>query len=197
MKPSVRQVRQVRRVRLMLVDDHAVPPAGYTRLLEAEGDLDVDAEHGGGNAAHADLAFEAGQSVDVLVLDSSMSEGCGLDLSARVAGCWPTPRTLVFTMHDNAALVAQAMRAGAAGFVTKRSPPVEAVAALRRVVAGERGVPSAEVRGALDALAAVPPQVSLSARGFDLLCLPVKGKTLGEVAARLAWVRRRWRTARP
>ena len=169
----------------MLVYDHAVVRGGYRRLLELEGDFDVVAEHGDANAAYADLALEDGRAIDVLVLDISMPGRSGLDLLARVAGRWPALRTLVFTTHDNAALVAQALRAGAAGFVTKSSPPDDVVASLRRVAAGERGVLSPDVPGAPDAPAAALPRELLSAREFDVLRLLVERNTLDEVAARL------------
>ena len=177
--------RQDGPVRVMLVDDHAVVRAGYRRLLADEPDLRVVAEHADADAAHAALLALSPGEVELLVLDLSMPGRSGLDLLRRVRQRWPALPVLVFSMHDSPALVAQALAAGAAGFITKSSEPALLVAALRRVARAEVGVLSPDIAGAVVSLAAGVPQQLLSAREFEVLRGLVEGLTVDQIAARL------------
>lgn len=178
-------------VRVMLVDDHAVVRAGYRRLLELEPEFAVVAEHGDADAAYQALAATGCRGTDVLVLDLSMPGRGGLDLLRRITLRWgpSAPRVLVFSMHDSPALVAQATQAGAAGFVTKASPPEELVQVLRRVARGEPppvlsadiavhpGAPGTQRQRAL--------HEDLSTREFQVLQGLIAGHTLEAIGERL------------
>jgi DNA-binding NarL/FixJ family response regulator len=173
------------RLRVMLVDDHAVVRTGYRRLLELERDMAVVAECGDADSAQAALQRHDGADVDLVVLDLSMPGRGGLDLLRRGSLRWPRVHWLVFSMHDGPAVVGQALRAGAAGFVTKSSEPDELVQALRRVAAGERPVLSQDVVQAAGTPAAAPPHQALSAREFDVLRLLLQGLAPADIAQRL------------
>ena len=180
------------RWRVMLVDDHAVVRAGYRRLLEDEPDLVVVGEQADADGAHAALGrVPAGSppgqcAADLLVLDLSMPGRSGLDLLRRAALRWPRLRVLVFSMHDSPAMVTQALKAGAAGFVTKSSEPEVLVQALRRIAAGEAPVLSPDLDRALPGgVAPPPPHLSLSPREFDVLRGLLEGQTLEQIADRL------------
>jgi DNA-binding NarL/FixJ family response regulator len=172
-------------VRVMLVDDHAVVREGYRRLLQAEGDIDVVAEHADAEAALGAMEALVRQGPLVVVLDLSMPGRGGLEMARRVLARWPQVRILVFTMHDHPAMVAQALDAGVAGYITKTSAPQELVAALRRVAEGETGVLSDDVRQAPQASAAKPPHMALSPREFDVLLGLVRGEPIDAIATRL------------
>ena len=169
---------------VMLVDDHAVVRAGYRRLIELEPGLAVVAE-----AADADQALALLARLQplpgVVVVDLSMPGRSGLDLLRRIALRWPAVHTLVFSMHDGPALVAQALEAGAAGFVAKSSPPEWLVEALRRVAAGERPVLSPGLQQAPQQPQARPPHEALSAREFQVLQGWLAGHTVEQVAQHL------------
>lgn len=171
--------------RVMLVDDHAVVRAGYRRLLELEADFEVVAECADGDAALAWLQRPPHPAVDVVVLDLSMPGRSGLDLLQRCSIRWPGLRVLVFSMHDSPAMVMQALRAGAAGFVTKSSAPELLVQALRRVAAGERAVLSPDIAHAGRAPAALAPHEALSPREFEVLQGLVQGLAVDDIAQRL------------
>jgi DNA-binding NarL/FixJ family response regulator len=171
-------------LRVMLVDDHAVVRTGYRRLLELEPGFQVVAEAEDGNQALAELQ-RLREPPDVVVVDLSMPGRSGLDLLRRLGFRMPTVRTLVFSMHDAPALVAQALAAGAAGFVTKASAPQVLVDALRRVAAGQRPVLSPDMAGATAMPQAQPPHEALSSREFQVLQGLVAGYTLDEIAAEL------------
>jgi DNA-binding NarL/FixJ family response regulator len=125
-------------LRIMLVDDHPVVRAGYRRLLELEPDLRVVAEHGDVDAALQSIGQDPALDPQVIVVDLAMPRRNGLELVSELHRRRPSIRVLVFSMHDQPAVVAEALRLGAAGFVTKGSVPEELVRCVRRVMA-ERG----------------------------------------------------------
>jgi len=169
---------------VMLVDDHAVVRTGYRRLLELEPGFRVVAEAGDGDEALAVLQ-RLPALPELLVLDLSMPGRSGLDLLRRITLRWPAVRTLVFSMHEAPAMVAQALAAGAAGFVTKASAPELLVDALRRVAAGEQPVLSPDLAEAVGAPRGLAPHEALSPREFQVLQGLVAGHTLDEIAAAL------------
>jgi DNA-binding NarL/FixJ family response regulator len=171
--------------RVMLVDDHAVVRTGYRRLLELEGDMRVVAEHASAEDAYADLPSLLPGGLDVVVLDLSMPRGSGLGVLGRIAQRWPLLQVLVFSMHDSPAMVQQALKAGAAGYVTKSNEPEVLVQALRRVALGERAVLSQDIAPVAAAPAAPPPHLALTPREFEVLRGLVEGLTLDDIGARL------------
>ena len=175
-------------IRVLLVDDHAVVRSGYRRFLEADGEIAVVGEFADADSVYAALQQRSasGQprdAVDLMVLDLSMPGRSGLDLLRRVRTHFPDLRVLVFSMHDSAAMVDQALKAGASGFVTKASEPQELVAAVRRVATGQI-VLSADVAQAR-ATTAPAPHTELSRREFDVLRLLIEGLSVDDIAARM------------
>lgn len=132
---------------VMLVDDHAVVREGYRRLLALETDIEVTGEFAGAAEVLQALQQDA-VSTQVLVMDLSMPGRDGMDLLRRVRLWWPALRVLVFSMHDSPALVVQALRLGAVGYITKSSPPEDLVAAVRHAAEGQT-VLSADVAAAV------------------------------------------------
>ena len=121
------------RVRVLLVDDHAVVREGYRRLIEKHEGFEVVAE--AGDASSAYKAFKDTRP-DVVIVDISMPGRGGIDLVRQIRQLDPNARILMFTMHANATYAQQAFRAGARGYVTKSSPPEVLVSAVRSVYAG-------------------------------------------------------------
>lgn len=169
-------------LRVVLADDHAVVRTGYRRLLELDERLQVVGEFADGDAAYLWLSRHP---ADVLVLDLSMPGRGGLEalrcLKARV----PALRVLVFSMHDSPAIVAQALRAGADGYLTKSSAPDLLVDAVHRVAAGQQPLSDdiAGLAGEGDPKAL--PHMRLSPREFDLFRLLVRGIAHEDIAAQL------------
>jgi DNA-binding NarL/FixJ family response regulator len=169
----------VNALRVVLVDDHAVVREGYRRLLEMDGSVQVIGEHG--NADAAIEALERGEAPDVMVVDLSMPGRSGFEVLRRAAAHAPKVPVLVFTMHDSPAMLEQALRAGAQGYVTKSSEPQVLVQAVRRVAAGEHPVLSPDV-----AHARVAPTVpSLAPRELEVLHLLLQGCAVDEIGRRM------------
>jgi DNA-binding NarL/FixJ family response regulator len=164
-------------IRIILVDDHAVVRSGYRRLLCAEPDFDVV-----GEAASAPEANALVQQVrpDVAIVDLSLKGSSGLEAIAGMRVRQPDLRVLVLSMHDSAGHVAQALKAGAHGYLTKRSEPEELIAGIRAVLRGTR-VLSSDVA----TVAAPAPLDGLTPREFDMLRLLVHGESVQAIAAQL------------
>jgi DNA-binding NarL/FixJ family response regulator len=171
-------------IRLLFVDDHALVRAAVVQALAGEDDLQVVAQASGAQEALA-LA-DADPTLDVALLDLNLPDAHGVDLVLAMRERHPRLPVVVLSMHDESAIVARALRAGAAGYVTKGSQMPVLVAAIRAVVAGgtyrdpSLDVSHAEAQG-LDAEA----DVALSQRELQVLELIVAGLRLGEIAERL------------
>lgn len=119
--------------RVLLADDHQMLRQAVRRALEESG-LTVVGEAGDGNEA---VALTQALVPDVVLMDVSMPILDGIEATRRITASSSSARILVLTMHDEDALRARAIRAGAAGFLTKDCELREVVAAVRTVAAGE------------------------------------------------------------
>ncbi len=172
-------------IRLLLVDDHAVVREGYRRLLERRGDLTIIAE--AGSASEAIDAFRA-QSPDVVVLDLSLPDMGGVELIGRLKARDAGARILAFSMHREPLFAAQALKAGALGYVTKSSEPNVMVQAIYKVAANQRVIsPDIAPELAMALLDEAPdPLRELSPREFEVLRLLVDGLTHEAIGQRLS-----------
>jgi len=171
-------------IRVLLVDDHAIVRAGFRRLLEQAPDILVAAEAASGEEAYEKFAACA---PDVTVMDLSMPGGGGLAAIQRILARHPGARVLVYSMHESSAFAVQAMRSGAAGYVTKASAPDVLVEAVREVSArGSYLSPDIARKIALERVAgAGDPLQALSAREFEVFRLLAEGKTVDDIAEAL------------
>lgn len=171
------------RVRVALVDDHAVVREGYRRLLDLEPDIEVVSDHA--DAGSLEAALATGHEIDLVVLDLSMPGLSGVAFLRHLRAAWPTLRVLVFTMHESVALLEQCVAAGAAGFVTKSSAPEVLVDAVRRAWRGERAL-SRDIQALAQQHALRrAPHHQLSPRELDVLWRLLAGLGIEEIAAQL------------
>ena len=169
------------RIRVLLVDDHAVVRQGYRRLIEMHPDIDVVAE--AEDAPSAYQAFKEGKP-DVVVVDISMPGRGGIDLVRQIRQLDSNARILMFTMHASATYAQQAFRAGARGYVTKSSPPDVLVSAIRSVFTGRPALCS-EINEAIATsrlLSDASPVEELSPREFEILRMILEAKSTDEIA---------------
>ena len=173
------------RVRVLLVDDHAVVRAGYRMLLNVAPEIEVVAEADSGELA---CRLFAEQTPDVVVMDLTLPGIGGFEAIRRIVLREPKAKVLVFSMHEDTLFVEQALAAGARGYVTKSSPPHVLVAAVKEVAAGgrplagdiEQRLAFARVRGGDS------PLKELSTREFAIFCLLAEGLASAEIAKRLS-----------
>ena len=119
--------------RVLLADDHQMLRQAVRRALEDAG-IDVVGEAGDGDQA---VMLTETLRPDVVLMDVSMPVLDGIEAARRIAANGSTSKVLVLTMHDEDALRARALRAGAAGFLTKDCELKEVVDAVRAVASGE------------------------------------------------------------
>lgn len=121
------------KIRIVLVDDHAVLRAGLTALLNAEADMTVVGEAGDGAAS---LPVVADRQPDVVLLDINMPNMGGLEALGELRKVAPKSRVLILTMHDDQTYLRQALAQGAAGYVLKEAADTELLTAIRTVYHG-------------------------------------------------------------
>ncbi|MBB5961765.1 response regulator transcription factor [Planomonospora venezuelensis] len=121
-------------IRVLIVDDDALVRAGLSMILGGSGDIVVVGEAADGDEVPP---LVAGQRPDVVLMDIRMPRVDGLTATERLRAAVPAPEVVILTTFHADAQVLRALRAGAAGFLLKDTPPGELVSAIRRVGAGE------------------------------------------------------------
>lgn len=121
------------KIRVMLVDDHAVVRVGFRMLLAATGDIEVVAE-----ADSGEVAYQRYSEIrpDVVIMDLSMPGMSGIDAVRRLVAKDKTARVLVLSAHEDTAHPRRALQAGALGYLSKRTAPEALIEAVYAVASG-------------------------------------------------------------
>ena len=170
-------------IRVMLVDDHALVRMGF-RMLLADASVEVVAEAGSGEQACQDYPRVR---PDVVVMDLSMPGMGGLEAVRRLLAQDPKARILALSAHEDTAHPRRVLRAGALGYLAKRSAPDSLIAAVTAVARGDRYV-DAQTAQAL-AMAQIEGEASpaemLSEREFSVFIQLARGMTVAQIADNL------------
>lgn len=171
-------------IRILIGDDHAIVRGGLKQIIATTADLLVAGEAAQGALVLATL--RAGQ-YDLLLVDMTMPGLSGVDLIRRVKTEWPRLPVLVLSMLNEAQIASRALRAGAAGYVTKDCEPEILLAAIRKVAAGGRFIDPALVDAMVFEVGSpdAPPHETLSDREFQVLQLLAGGSSLNEIGEKL------------
>lgn len=170
-------------IRVLLADDHQIVRDGLRRILEAHPEFEVAGEAPGGDET---LALVRAQDYDVAVLDMSMPGLSGLDLVKRLKAEKPRLKILVLSMHGEQQYAARALKAGAAGYLTKDSAAEQLVGALRKIAAGGVHVSDTAAAGLIFARSeAGEPHERLSDREFEVFKQLAGGESPTGIARRL------------
>jgi len=171
-------------IRVLLADDHSIVRAGLCRIVEESGDMTVVAEAADGKKA---IQKVLDTNPDVAVIDISMPEFDGLEVTTRLRDDHPELPVIILTMHEEEQYVVRAIEAGAMGYITKKSAPEKLVSAIRKVLAGQRYLsPEATETLALRVARGAKgqsPLDSLSNRELQVLKRLAQGNTNREIAA--------------
>jgi two-component system invasion response regulator UvrY len=167
-------------IRVMLVDDHALVRMGF-RMLLADAQADVVAEAGSGEEA---CLLVASVKPDVVVMDLSMPGMGGLEAVRRLVAQDSKVRILALSAHEDTAHPRRVLRAGALGYLAKRSAPDALIVAVQAVARGERYV-DAQTAQAL-AMAQIDgeasPSDTLSEREFSVFLHLARGMSVAQIA---------------
>jgi two-component system response regulator NreC len=123
----------MKKIRLMLVDDHEVIRVGLKTFLQTQADFDVVAEAGNGAEA-VDRAMES--HPDVILMDITMPEIDGMEATRRLRVLCPECLVLALTVHDDKQYLMQMLAAGASGYITKQAAADELVEAIHTIASG-------------------------------------------------------------
>lgn len=178
----------MKKLRLLLADDHAVIREGLKLLVNAQPDMEVIGEAGDGHEA-----WQRAKELqpDVVVMDISMPECNGAQATEHLASACPEIKVLALTLYEDEEYLRQLLQAGASGYVLKRAAAEDLTQAIRtvaaggvyldprmagKVVGGYIGKPSPEDE---------PRRGDLSERETEVLCLIAQGYSNKETAAKL------------
>jgi len=171
-------------INVMLVDDHAVVRMGFKMLLESAPDIRVVAEAESGEQA---VKMYMEHHPDVVVMDITMPGIGGLEAIERIMAKDSAARILVLSAHEDSVHPKRVLKAGAMGYLTKRSAAEELIKAIRSV-AGRKMYLEASIaqQMAIQQLSGESNPVDvLSAREFEVFMALAKGKTTNEIAETL------------
>lgn len=172
-------------IRVLIADDHAIVRQGLRQILSDTPDLTVSGE--AENGVQAVQMVRAGEW-DVVLMDVSMPDRNGIDALKLIKKEYPRLPVLILSMYPEEQYAIRALKAGAAGYLTKQSAPELLVTAIRQVASGKKYVsPSLaeELANAIGDDSERPPHEKLSDREYQTLVMIASGKTLTQIGEEL------------
>jgi DNA-binding NarL/FixJ family response regulator len=167
------------KLKVLLVDDHALVRRGFRRMLEDEPTIQVV-----GEASDGLEAVESAERLepDVIVMDCALPQINGIETSRRILAKKPEIKILMLSMHSEDTLIRQALDAGAKGYVLKNAMDLDLVSAIKKVAEGKLVLDpqitrSGNLRGERD--------TGLTPRELEILQYIVGGKSNKEIAGEL------------
>jgi two-component system, NarL family, response regulator NreC len=171
----------MKRIRILLVDDHAVVRQGFKMILAEQPDMEIIGEAGNGREA---LALAESLKPDIVVMDVAMPELNGIEATRRLGESVPHARVVALSMHKDSVYVREILRAGARGYLLKDSVAADLVSAVRSVARGEGYISPQVSNAVLDDYRrhVTNPIDTLTSREREVLQMLAEGKTNKEIA---------------
>jgi two-component system invasion response regulator UvrY len=169
-------------ISVLIVDDHPIVRQGVMQILAETDDIRIE-----GEAENGDQALErcAERRWDVIILDINMPGRNGIETAKLIRERHPDATMLMLSIHSESHIAMRALKAGAAGYVTKQSVPDQLIHAIRRVHSGRRYITpelAADIADNLGRDVDRPVHELLSNREYQTLCMIASGKTLTQIA---------------
>jgi DNA-binding NarL/FixJ family response regulator len=173
---------------VLIADDDHLMRAGLAAVLESDGEIEVIGQASTGREA---IALTRRREPDVVLMDVQMPDLDGIAATRELAGAAPAARVLILTTFEEDDYI-WGLRAGASGFLLKRTPAEELIRAVHTVAAGESLLSPSVTRRVIDRMArqpGPPPGASnlelLTPREHEVLTLLASGLSNAEIAAEL------------
>lgn len=123
------------KLRVLLIDDHALVREGLKRLIDDQPDMEVIADAADG---HVGVRLAQDLGPDIALVDVSMPGMDGTQVTQLIATTCPQVRMIALSRHDDASIVRRLLEAGASGYVLKQSASTQLTSGIRAVAAGEQ-----------------------------------------------------------
>ncbi len=171
-------------IRVMLVDDHAVVRMGFKLLLQGADDIEVVAEAESGEEA---IKRYPEIKPDVVVMDISMPGIGGMEAVSRLLAKDPLAKVLILSAHEDSSHPKRLLKAGAVGYLSKRSAAEELIQAIHQVANGKTFLDSklAQAMAVQQLTGEQNPVEVLSDREFEVFMLLAKGQSVAQIAEKL------------
>jgi DNA-binding NarL/FixJ family response regulator len=166
------------RIRILVVDDHALLRAGLGASIGAESDMEIVAAACNGQEA---LELFRQHRPDITLMDLKMPVMAGVEAIRAIRGQFSSAKVIVLSTYEGDEDIYRALEAGAATYLLKDTLAVDLVRVIREVFAGGRPIPAPVAQRLADRML----QPDLTAREMDVLRLIAKGMRNKEIAARL------------
>lgn len=172
--------------KILIADDHSIVREGLKQIL-SEMSEDVITDEASSGQEVLEKVWD--NDYDMLLLDISMPGRSGLDILKQLKHDKPDLKILVLSMHPEEQYAVRALKAGAAGYLTKERTPHELIEAIEKVSIGKKYVSSslAETLAMhLESSSTKPLHETLSDREYEVMCMIASGKTVKEIADELS-----------
>lgn len=172
-------------IRILIADDHAIVRQGVKQVLDIAPQRFTVGESPNANDA---IRKVRGQRWDLVLLDINLPGKNGIDALKQLRNESPETPVLIFSFHPENRFALRALKAGAAGYITKSSPPDVLLSAILRVAHGGKYITESlaeKLANIFDTDFDRPPHESLTDREFQIFNLLAGGKTVSEIAAEL------------
>jgi DNA-binding NarL/FixJ family response regulator len=169
-------------IRVVIADDHRVVRIGLEQLLQTFDDVELLGTGAGGEEA---VALCTEHRPDVLLLDLSMPDVDGIEVTKRLHDVSPETRVVVFTSFSDRERIVHALDAGAVGYLLKDAEPEELHAAVQAASRGEAPITPRAAAALLADRRERPAEVGLTAREREVLALVVEGLANKQIARRM------------
>jgi two-component system, NarL family, invasion response regulator UvrY len=179
------------KINMVVVNDQPIVRSGLVKILSEEPSIEVTSEASGYEDLFAFLRTAALKHSlpDVVLLDQSNSTSGGFEILGELKRFYPSIRVLMLSMTLDDLYAVRAMRAGAAGYITRESATDELVTAIRQVYAKGKYVTPALAKKLIDSMDfndSRPEHEKLSNRELQVLSLIAKGKKMKDIAEQLS-----------